>query len=114
MSRPALETKLAQADDWVRQQFRFVDDLLQAEGCHVRDLATPSRSYRRGGRVVLYCDPKLHFLGLGFPRDMREDVRASPFVLRMPASIAWLTWATEADDRSSVEQLLRRSLQLAG
>ncbi len=37
MSRPELETKLASADDWVRQQFRFLDEMLVQAGCEDRE-----------------------------------------------------------------------------
>ncbi len=111
MSRPELETKLASADDWVRQQFRFLDEMLLQAGCESREVSGPGRVYGRHGQLVLRSDPKLHWLGLGFPDQMREDVRTSTHALRAQQGLAWFNWSPDSScDRAAVSGLVRRSL----
>ena len=111
MTKPDLETQLASADDWVRQQFRFLDEMLVQAGCESRELSGPGRVYSRHGELVVRSDPKLHWLGLGFPDQMREVVRTSPCALRRQQGLAWFNWAPDsACDRAAVTGLIRRSL----
>ncbi len=113
--RPDLETKLASADDWVRQQFRFLDEMLVQAGCESRDVSGPGRIYSRHGELVVRSDPKLHWLGLGFPDQMREDVRTSPCALRAQQGLAWFNWTPDTScDRGVVTGLVRRSLARTG
>jgi hypothetical protein len=101
---------LASADSWVRQQFQFLDDMLMRAGCESRDLSAPGRAYRRDGKLVLASDPKLHWIGLGFPGEMREDVRSSTKALRPQQGLAWFSWSPDSCDRGVVAGLVQRSL----
>ena len=57
--------------------------------------------------------PKRHWLGLGFPEELREDVGALTRRLRPQLGAAWINYTPESCDRDTVDVLVDEALRLA-
>lgn len=113
MPKPSLETQLARVDDWVHQEFASIDELLVGAGCDRQEESGPGRVYRASGRVILHSHPKYHWLGLGFPDHLREDVAALTTKLRAQQGAAWISYTPESCDRDTIDLLIEEALSPA-
>jgi hypothetical protein len=113
MPKPDLETQLTNVDDWVHQEFNSIDELLVAAGCERRDESGPGRAYRMSGRVVLHSHPKYHWLGLGFPEQLRSEVDVLTTRVRPQQGAAWINYSPDLCDRETVDLLVEEALRLA-
>lgn len=113
MHKPDLETQLTNVDDWVYQEFASIDEMLVGAGCDRQETSGPGRAYRASGRIVLHLHPKYHWLGLGFPEELREDVAALTTWLRPQLGAAWINYTPESCDRDTVDLLVDEALRRA-
>jgi hypothetical protein len=106
-----VNAKLGSADEWVRDEFGFVSDLMAAVDCDSHDESGPGRSFHLDGPPVLRVHPKLRYIALGFPDRLRADVEALTHALRPQKGAAWLNYGPGLCDRDTIEILVDKSLR---
>jgi hypothetical protein len=105
-ARPDLEAKLATVDDWVRDSFAHLSDLLISMGCQHREVTAPGRSFRLGNGPSVHLHPKQSYIGVGLPRSMQEDVEALSAYPHRKDGPAWVRYGPDDVDRDTMELLL--------
>lgn len=110
---PDLHDKLAAAEQWVRDEFIWLDEVARDFGAEPAEEPGPGLVYRVAGQKVLRVHPKLKHLGLGLPDTLRADVHALTAGLRSQRGHAWVNYGPASLDRETVELLLDLAVRQA-
>ena len=114
MSDPSeLTSKLERSNEWVRDQFGYLDDLASGLGCARVIEGGPGAAYVWQGRKIAHVHPKRRRVGIGLPDAMRADVAELTGLLRGQRGLAWFNWEPGAVDRDTIALLFELSLDAA-
>ncbi len=107
----SLAEQLDKVNQWVLDEFSYLDELLQELGCAAHPEGGPGVAYKAAGRTVARVHPKRRRVRLGLPEGLRPDVDALNTQPSVQRGSAWLNYEPDVCDRDVVEGLITRAWQ---
>lgn len=112
-----LEDRLSDSDTWVREVFRKLDAFCRDAARNVRSSDDAKHEGRKfyvndGRRPFCRLDPKRSYIGIGYHKDIRNDVQRWAKLRRNRTDMAWI-FLEERDDLGAIIHLVHKAVRAA-
>jgi hypothetical protein len=112
-----VEDRLADSDSWVRDVFHKLEAMCRDAAKDIRlsdDAKREGRKFYVNDNRRPFCrvDPKQHYIGIGYHKDIRSDVDRWATLRRDRTDMVWI-FVNEGDDLGAVVHLVHKAIKAA-